>query len=227
MKLSRILPILALAVLAACSGNDVTQTLGLNKEAPDEFVVVSRPPLVVPPEFDLMPPRPGEESPHAQSTESQARKLLLGIDANGAATTATGNDSTQSLLGEGSSDTPTLEEFMNSSSAPPKVETALDPVVAADPLSAPSANFLKQAGADATDSNIRQELRTAAPTPTPDEQAGSLLEQMVGKNTEEPLVDPAKEAERLRANKDEGKPVTEGDTPTVDTQPKSVLDRVF
>ena len=47
--------ILSGAVLAACSSG---------KNSPDEFSVVNRPPLVIPPEAELKPPRPGE--PKAQ-----------------------------------------------------------------------------------------------------------------------------------------------------------------
>ena len=43
--------ILSGAVLAACSSG---------KNSPDEFSVVNRPPLVIPPEAELKPPRPGE-----------------------------------------------------------------------------------------------------------------------------------------------------------------------
>ncbi|MDF3047243.1 MAG: hypothetical protein K0R73_361 [Candidatus Midichloriaceae bacterium] len=43
------------ALLSACSG-DVKSSLGLKKEAPDEFVVISNPPLREPPEFSLTAP---------------------------------------------------------------------------------------------------------------------------------------------------------------------------
>ena len=54
MKHTRYSLPLVLLALAACSGNDVSDTLGLQKSAPDEFVVVSRPPLVVPPPVSLV-----------------------------------------------------------------------------------------------------------------------------------------------------------------------------
>lgn len=44
--------------LAACGGGRIT---------PDEFQVMDRPPLVIPPESDLRPPRPGE--PRAQTID--------------------------------------------------------------------------------------------------------------------------------------------------------------
>ncbi|KJS38300.1 MAG: hypothetical protein VR70_10355, partial [Rhodospirillaceae bacterium BRH_c57] len=46
------------ATLSGCGGG-VKETLGLNRQAPDEFQVVSRPPLAIPPEFKLRPPEPG------------------------------------------------------------------------------------------------------------------------------------------------------------------------
>lgn len=71
-------PIVMLMLLAACEGG-VRDTLGINRDAPDEFVVVSRPPLSVPPEFELTPPTPGAISPQ-ESTRTQARNVLTGGD---------------------------------------------------------------------------------------------------------------------------------------------------
>lgn len=211
MKHTRYSLPLVLLALAACSGNDVSDTLGLQKSAPDEFVVVSRPPLVVPPEFDLKPPRPGEESPHAVSTEQQARKLLLGTD------------------GTGDGGTMTYDEFMSSASDDTDaVATAVMPVVASDAPTPSSASFMRRLGMEQADPNIRTELgEEVLNPPEAEKEAGSLYEQIVGEEKAEQVVDPKAEAERLRKNKDEGKSVTEGDTPTEDTTPKSVLERVF
>ena len=43
-----------LLVLGACSKLN-RDTLGMNKKAPNEFLVTTRPPLSLPPEFDLKP----------------------------------------------------------------------------------------------------------------------------------------------------------------------------
>jgi hypothetical protein len=48
------------------------------KLAPDEFRVVTKAPLVVPPEYALRPPTPGEPRPQELQPESQARQALLG-----------------------------------------------------------------------------------------------------------------------------------------------------
>lgn len=52
--MKKIVIILALtAMLGACGS--VKKTLGIEKEAPDEFMVMSRAPLSLPPEYDLRP----------------------------------------------------------------------------------------------------------------------------------------------------------------------------
>jgi hypothetical protein len=68
----------ALAVLTtgACSG--MGDKLGLNSQAPDEFKVVAKAPLVVPPDYALRPPAPGQPRPNELQPESQARTALLG-----------------------------------------------------------------------------------------------------------------------------------------------------
>lgn len=47
------------------------------KDAPDEFVVYQRPPLSLPPEFALRPPKPGTTGPQAITPTDQARAALL------------------------------------------------------------------------------------------------------------------------------------------------------
>ena len=65
-------------VLAACAGGSVQRALGLSKRSPDEFAVVSRAPLIVPPDYELRPPRPGEPRPQVGTTADQARATLVG-----------------------------------------------------------------------------------------------------------------------------------------------------
>lgn len=54
------------------------QKLGLNSQAPDEFKVVAMAPLVVPPDYALRPPAPGEARPDELQPESQARLAIEG-----------------------------------------------------------------------------------------------------------------------------------------------------
>ncbi|MFT3997950.1 MAG: DUF3035 domain-containing protein [Asticcacaulis sp.] len=58
--------------------NSTRSALGLNKVVPDEFRVVTKAPLVVPPDFALRPPAPGEPRPQELQPESAAREALLG-----------------------------------------------------------------------------------------------------------------------------------------------------
>lgn len=68
--------VLAGAALSACESTKAS--LGLNKVVPDEFRVVTKAPLVVPPDYALRPPTPGEPRPQELQPESAARQALLG-----------------------------------------------------------------------------------------------------------------------------------------------------
>ncbi len=185
--------------LTACESGSVQETLGLNRDAPDEFTVVSRPPLSVPPEFSLRPPRPGEP-PRGMGAEDQARSLITGKT-------------------PAPSDPFAIEA--------PTVETAVTPVVRNDALSEGANSLLKRAGASNADTSIREKLGADASRPAPSGKADSLLDAVVGTEKAEPTVDAAKEAERLRANKQAGKPVTEGDVPEEKPKKPSLVDRIF
>ncbi len=70
--------ITALPFISSCSSGSVRDTLGMRRSAPNEFRVVTNPPLSIPPEFSIRPPIPDEtykESPNSQ-TES-AKKVLF------------------------------------------------------------------------------------------------------------------------------------------------------
>ena len=54
------------------------QALGMTKVVPDEFRVVTKAPLVVPPDYSLRPPSPGQPRPQELQPESQARIALMG-----------------------------------------------------------------------------------------------------------------------------------------------------
>jgi hypothetical protein len=64
--------------LAACGGQSVGDALGLSRRAPDEFQVVQRAPLVVPPEFGLRPPEPGAPRPQEGTPSERAQIALTG-----------------------------------------------------------------------------------------------------------------------------------------------------
>lgn len=82
--------LLAAVVLgvAGCGGGPtVGERLGVTRRAPDEFQVVRRAPLVVPPDFNLRPPQPGAAPAQNQDTSAQAEALLTGRPRPAAAAT--------------------------------------------------------------------------------------------------------------------------------------------
>ena len=61
------------AMLAGCGSGGI-----LNRERPDEFAVQRQAPLVVPPEFELVPPQPGAPRPAEGTAAQQALEALFG-----------------------------------------------------------------------------------------------------------------------------------------------------
>ncbi len=191
--------VLALLALSACGEQGLGETLGMNRVAPDEFTVVSRPSLSVPPEFTLRPPRPGEP-PRGASADEAARSALTGKDV------------------------PLTADKLEQ----PKGATAVTPVITSDVPSGATNSFLKRIGTEKADENIRDKLRedaVTAPAPKPQERT-TLFEDWFG-GKDDPVVDAKKEAERLRANKDAGKPANEGEVPLEKQKAPSVLNKIF
>lgn len=80
MKKYAAVAVLGLAALVAgCS--DFAETLGFGRNPPDEFAVVDRPPLALPPDFDLRPPKPGAPRPQEDNPTRQASAMMFGPDA--------------------------------------------------------------------------------------------------------------------------------------------------
>ena len=67
-----------LAGLSLAGCGSTRAALGMTKVTPDEFRVVTKAPLVVPPDYSLRPPAPGEPRPQVLQPESAARAALLG-----------------------------------------------------------------------------------------------------------------------------------------------------
>ena len=79
MNSTRVLCVLALTAAAGLGGCQSTaKALGVAKVTPDEFRVVTKAPLVVPPDYSLRPPAPGEPRPQELQPESAARAALAG-----------------------------------------------------------------------------------------------------------------------------------------------------
>jgi hypothetical protein len=81
MSLNRVFAVTAsvAALGVALSGCSAAgRALGVTKVTPDEFRVVTKAPLTVPPDYSLRPPAPGEPRPQELQPESAARVALLG-----------------------------------------------------------------------------------------------------------------------------------------------------
>ena len=61
------------ALLAGCGSSGL-----FNRDRPDEFAVQRQAPLVVPPDFELVPPSPGAPRPAEGTASSQALDALFG-----------------------------------------------------------------------------------------------------------------------------------------------------
>jgi hypothetical protein len=76
---------MAAAVLAVglggCEG--IRDSLGIGKHPPDEFQVVSRAPLSMPPDYNLRPPTPGSPRPQEGTPRDQAESAVFQYANNG------------------------------------------------------------------------------------------------------------------------------------------------
>ena len=104
-------------IVVGCSGIS-DQISGRGKYAPDEFSVVSRAPLTLPPDYGLRPPEPGALRPQDSRAQDVAKAALF---AAGAPTQSTADASTgeRALLGRagGSDADPGIRRIINEESA--------------------------------------------------------------------------------------------------------------
>ena len=110
-----------LALTPALSGcGEVRGALGYDKQAPDEFAVVARAPLSVPPNFQLRPPKPGAERPQEPRKRHGARDLVVGRTATTPVASpqalTSGDGEIRRLLGTGKAN-PGIRELVNRETA--------------------------------------------------------------------------------------------------------------
>ena len=174
-----------LLLLAACGG-DTARTLGLTRDAPDEFQVVTRAPLSIPPSIgDLPPPRPGAQRPQEMSARERGETTLAPA----------------TITGGGRQDRPS------------GAEAAL------------VAQASRASGSQASTNNIRRQvdeesLRLDRPQQTVVERL------MFWQDTPRPgtVLDPQREAQRLRENSALGRSPEAGDTPIIQRRQRGLLD---
>jgi DUF3035 family protein len=189
LSLSRILVVLVmLSALGAC--DTIRKVAGVDKTPPDEFTVISRAPLDLPPDFSLRPPQAGALRPQETTPTQVARQTVFRAGEKGDAATI----AALSVGGRSSG------------------EVAL----------------LKQAGVGSSDPNIRQIVNQENSKLL--ESDRSFTDRLVfWKDPEQPgtIVDPTKEAQRLRQNASSGKAITEGETPIIERKKKALLEGIF
>ena len=82
-------------VLSGCS--DVRQSFGLDRTVPDEFAVVPRAPLAMPPDLALPPPQPGVPRPQEGTARDRAQAVVLGGEPTASAEAALEPSGSQSV----------------------------------------------------------------------------------------------------------------------------------
>ena len=172
IKKITLLSLLSLLLPLVSGCGNIKNTLGLEKESPDEFAVITRAPLEIPSELALPPPMPGIPRPQETSTIDSATEAVLGHK---------------------------KEKEKESSS----VESAL----------------LEKAGAKSTDPNIRSIVNNE--TKELHDRNKPVAEKLLNivSDKDEPsatVVDPVKEMERIKKNKEEGKNILDGETPIIE-----------
>lgn len=109
MKATRILGLsLGLGLVATTTSgcSSIGGALGLEKRAPDEFAVVTKAPLVIPPDFSLRPPQPGAPRPNEAKPSDVASSAVFQTAGNEVAPTvqSEGEKDLVALAGAGETD---------------------------------------------------------------------------------------------------------------------------
>ncbi len=76
IKLISLLSLSSLMILSGCES--AKTALGITKNTPDEFRVVTRAPLTLPPNYQLKPPQPGKQRPQEKTSYQVAQEALIG-----------------------------------------------------------------------------------------------------------------------------------------------------
>ena len=174
---------LAALALAGC-GDGFTSTIGLTRDAPDEFTVTTRAPLEIPNDVSLPPPQPGAARPQEISERRQAEEAMVPALALADRPTAKNADSPG------------------------------------------QAALVRQIGRPAP-RDIRQRIAEDAPDTGPSRPFTDRLLFWQSRPAPGTVVDPTREAQRLRGNAALGRSVEAGDTPIVQPKRRSPLDGLF
>ncbi|MGK2741502.1 DUF3035 domain-containing protein [Tepidicaulis sp. LMO-SS28] len=173
--------------LSACGGGGIQDALGYGKDAPDEFAIVTKAPLTIPPDFSLRPPRPGAPRPQEIQPQQAAENALFGT------------------------------------------QTVSMSAIEADTRSRGEQQLLAKADAADASSEIRDILDREGRALSDKDKSfvDSVVFWQEQAVPDERLVDASAESRRIQQNEALGKPVTEGETPTVEPESEGWLDGIF
>lgn len=76
----RAVALVGIAALSLAGCDTIRNAAGMEKSAPDEFAVLTKAPLVIPPDYNLMPPRPGAVPTNQVEPTDAAQQALFGND---------------------------------------------------------------------------------------------------------------------------------------------------
>jgi hypothetical protein len=197
------LPVVAAVGLATALGgcSDFRRALGVEKVIPDEFAVVSRAPLAIPPDYSLRPPQPGAAPSQDVAAQDRARDAVFRAGPQQA------------------------------SLPPPATERSPGEGV-----------LLKKAGAPSADPAIREHVSDDTAL-NPESQRGFVDKLLFWRKSGPPasneVVDPNKEAERIKQAQAAGTPVapdapgassetaTQQPTPTIERKKSTSIFNIF
>ena len=78
--MKKILSIVLFCSLFIVSCSKVRESAGVNRKNIDEFAVIENPPLIIPPDFNLMPPDQLEEKSLDNEESELAKEILFGLE---------------------------------------------------------------------------------------------------------------------------------------------------
>ena len=78
--MKKIISIIIVSNLILISCNSVRESAGVNRKNIDEYAVIENPPLVIPPDFNLMPPDQIEAKNIDDTEKELAKEILFGLE---------------------------------------------------------------------------------------------------------------------------------------------------
>ena len=78
--MKKIISIVIISILFLTSCNTVRDSAGVNRKVIDEYSVIENPPLVIPPDFNLLPPEQIKSKDIQDADNELAKEILFGLE---------------------------------------------------------------------------------------------------------------------------------------------------